>query len=104
MAAVKNALTVIAVAMEKQRGSMIVFKYRLGYIQQGKTKFADALKIYKDDIREYTRRVEKITAASKERKALLAEKKGYPCIQCPQTQGVGETHSRADRDAGGTAL
>lgn len=88
MAAVKNTLTVIAEAMEKLRGSMIVFKYQLGYIQQGKTKFADAVKIYKDDMREYTRRVEKIKAASKERKALLAEKKATSVFNVPKHKAL----------------
>lgn len=87
-AAVRNTLPAIAEAMEKLRGSMIVFKYQLGHIQIGKQKMGNALKIYKDDMREYTRLVDKIKAASKERKALLAEKKATSTFNVPKHKAL----------------
>lgn len=80
MQAVKNTLPAIAEAMERLRSNMLIFKYQLLHIGSGKQAINKSLKIYRDDMVEYTALADKIKAKSKERKALLAEKKETPVI------------------------
>lgn len=80
MQAVKNTLPAIAEAMERLRSNMLIFKYQLLHIGSGKQAINKSLKIYRDDMVEYTALADKIKAKSKERKALLTEKKETPVI------------------------
>ena len=79
--AVKNSLPAIAEAMEKLRGNMIIFKYQLLHIGSGKQAISKSLKMYREDMAQYTALAEKISKKSKERKAALDEKKATPVIQ-----------------------
>lgn len=79
--AVKNSLPAIAEAMEKLRGNMIIFKYQLLHIGSGKQAISKSLKIYREDMAQYTALAEKISKKSKERKVALDEKKATPVIQ-----------------------
>lgn len=80
MQAVKNTLPAIAEAMERLRSNMLIFKYQLLHIGSGKHAINKSLKIYRDDMVEYTALADKIKTKSKERKALLTEKKETPVI------------------------
>lgn len=80
MQAVKNTLPAIAEAMERLRSNMLIFKYQLLHIGSGKQAINKSLKIYRDDMVEYTALADKIKAKPKERKALLTEKKETPVI------------------------
>lgn len=79
--AVKNSLPAIAEAMEKLRGNMIIFKYQLLHIGSGNQAISKSLKIYREDMAQYTALAEKISKKSKERKVALDEKKATPVIQ-----------------------
>lgn len=79
--AVKNSLPAIAEAMEKLRGNMIIFKYQLLHIGSGKQAISKSLKMYREDMAQYTALAEKTSKKSKERKAALDEKKATPVIQ-----------------------
>ena len=80
MQAVKNTLPAIAEAMEQLRSNMMIFKYQLLHIGNGKQAISKYLEMYRDDLAEYTAIADKIKAKSKERKALLSEKKETPVI------------------------
>ena len=80
MQAVKNTVPAIADAMEKLRGNMIIFKYQLLHIGSGKQAINKSLKMYREDMAEYTALADKIKAKSKEHKTLLTEKKAMPVI------------------------
>lgn len=79
--AVKNTLPAIAEAMERLRSNMMIFKYQLFHIGSGKQAINKSLKMYREDMAQYTALADKISKKSKERKVALAEKKTTPMIQ-----------------------
>ena len=81
MQAVKNTVPAIAEAIERLRGNMMIFKYQLLHIGGGKQAISKSLKIYREDMAQYTALADKISKKSKERKAALDEKKVKPVIQ-----------------------
>ncbi len=80
MQSVKNTIPAIAEAMEKLRGNMIIFKYQLLHIGGSKQAINKSLKMYREDMAEYTALADKISKKIKERKAALDEKKATPVI------------------------
>ena len=83
MQAVKNTVPAIADAMEKIRSSMLIFSYQLRYIGVGKHNMGKRVKAVKPELERYAGLVQQIKEKSKERKALLAEKKETPFYQLP---------------------
>ena len=81
MQAVKNTVPAIAEAMERLRSNMMIFKYQLLHIGSGKQTINKSLKMYHEDMAQYTALADKISKKSKERKAALDEKKATPVIQ-----------------------
>lgn len=81
MQAVKNTLPAIAEAMERLRSNMMIFKYQFLHIGGGKQTISKSLKMYREDMAQYTALEDKISKKSKERKAALDEKKATPIIQ-----------------------
>ena len=84
MQAVKNTVPAIAEAMEKIRSSMLIFSYQLRHIGVGKYNMGKHLKAVKPELERYAGLVQQIKDKSKERKALLAEKKETPFYQIPK--------------------
>ena len=80
MHAVKNTVPAIAEAMEKLRSNMIIFKYQLLHIGNGKHSIKQSLNLFRDEMAEYVAIIDKIKAKSKERKTLLTEKKETPVV------------------------
>ncbi len=80
MQAVKNTVPSLAEAMESVRGKMILFLYQLRYITGGKNRLTRNLDIMNDKLEEYVRIAGEIKEKSKDRNALLAEKKATPVI------------------------
>ena len=80
MQAVRNTIPSLAEAMESVRGKMILFMYQLRYITGGKNRLTKKLDIRKDRLAEYVRIAGEIKEKSKDRNALLAEKKATPVI------------------------
>ena len=78
MQTVKNSVPAIAEAMEKLRGSMLIFSYQLRHIGIGKHNIGRRVKAIKPELERYTGLVQQIKKKSKERKALVAEKKELP--------------------------
>ena len=76
--AVKNTLPVIAEAMENLRANMIVFRYQLRHIGQGRQRMNEYIHAVQPKLVRYTELVQEIRGKSKERKSLLAEKKETP--------------------------
>ena len=75
MQTVKNSVPAIAEAMEKLRGSMLIFSYQLRYIGMGKNSMGKRIKAVKPELERYTGLVQQIKEKSKEHKSLVAEKK-----------------------------
>lgn len=75
---VKNTLPVIAEAMEKLRSHVLIFCYQLSHIRGGKSHIQKSLSVWKPELERYTGLVQQIKEKSKERKALVAEKKELP--------------------------
>ena len=84
MQTVKNSVPAIAEAMEKLRGSMLIFSYQLRHIGIGKHNIGRRVKASKPELERYTGLVQQIKAKSKECKNLLAEKKETPFYQIPK--------------------
>ena len=80
MHAVKNTVPAIAEAMEKLRSNMIIFKYQLLHIGNGKHSIKQSLNLFRDEMAEYVAITDKIKAKSKERKTLLTEKEETPVV------------------------
>ena len=76
--AVKNTIPVIAEAMEKLLANMIVFHYQLRRIGLGKQRMKEYIHAVQPELERYTGLVQQIKEKSKERKALVAEKKELP--------------------------
>lgn len=84
MQAVKNTVPAIAEAMEKIRNSMLIFSYQLRHIGVGKHNMGKRVNAIKLEFERYAGLAQQIKEKSKERKALLAEKKETPFYQIPQ--------------------
>ena len=78
--AVKNTIPALAEAMESVREKMIIFQYQLGYILTGKRRLSKSLDVMKPELERYTRISTEIKKKSKERNALLSEKKATPVL------------------------
>lgn len=74
----------VAEAIESLREKMIVFRYQVRHIISGKEHIEKNLKILKPELTRYVGIANQIKEKSKERKALLAEKKAMPMIQIPK--------------------
>lgn len=59
---------------------MMIFKYQLLHIGGGNQVINKSLKIYREDMAQYTAIADKISKKSKERKAALDEKKATPVV------------------------
>ena len=84
MQAVKNTVPAIAEAMEKLRSSILIFSYQLRYIGVGKNSMGKRIDAVKPELERYVGLVQQIKEKSKERKALLAEKKETLFYQIPK--------------------
>ena len=82
--AVKNTLPVITEAMENLRANMIVFRYQLRHIGQGRQRMNEYIHAVQPKLVRYTELVQEIRGKSKERKSLLAEKKETPFYLIPK--------------------
>ena len=78
----------MADAMEKLRGSMLIFSYQLRHIGVGKHNMGKRVKAVKPELERYAVLVQQIKEKSKERKNLLAEKKETPFYQIPKLHGL----------------
>ena len=65
MQTVKNSVPAIAEAMEKLRGSMLIFSYQLRHIGIGKHNIGRRVKAIKPELERYTGLVQQIKAKSK---------------------------------------
>ena len=76
--AVKNTVPAIAEGLEKLRSRVLIFCYQLSYIRSGKSHIQKSLAVWKPELERYTGLVQQLKEKSKERKALVAEKKELP--------------------------
>ena len=86
--AVKNTIPALAEAMESVREKMIIFQYQLGYILTGKRRLSKSLDVMKPELERYTRIATEIKKKSKERNALLSEKKATPVLNIPKQRDL----------------
>lgn len=81
-ALVARAVPAIAEGLEKLRSLVLIFCYQLSHIRSGKSHIQKSLAVWKPELEHYTGLVqqikEKSKEKSKERKALVAEKKELP--------------------------
>ena len=84
MDAVKNTVPALAEAMEKLRENMIIFRYQLNHIAKGKRSMRKYIKSVSPELERYTGLVQQIKDKTRERKNLLAEKKGTPFYLLPK--------------------
>ena len=78
MQTIKNTIPAIAEAMENVRQNVIIFCYQLGHLRTCQKKYREYLDAVQPELERYKGLVEKIKKTTKERKLLLAEKKGTP--------------------------
>ena len=74
-ALVARTVPAIAEGLEKLRSRVLIFCYQLSHIRSGKSHFQKSLAVWKPELERYTGLVQQIKEKSKERKALVAEKK-----------------------------
>ena len=77
-ALVARTVPAIAEGLEKLRSRVLIFCYQLSHIRSGKAHIQKSLTIWKPELERYTGLVQQIKEKSKERKALVAEKKELP--------------------------
>ena len=77
-ALVARTVPSIAEGLEKLRSRVLVFCYQLSHIRSGKSHIQKSLAVWKPELERYTGLVQQIKEKSKERKALIAEKKELP--------------------------
>ena len=78
---VVHTVSAVAERLEKLRGRVLIFCYQLSHIRAGRERYQDALNVYRPQMVRYTGLVRQIKDKSRERKALLAEKKALPVWQ-----------------------
>ena len=74
-ALVVRTVPAIAEGLEKLRSRVLIFCYQLSHIRSGKSHIQKSLSVWKPELERYTGLVQQIKEKSKERKALVAEKK-----------------------------
>ena len=77
-ALVARTVPAIAEGLEKLRSRVLVFCYQLSHIRSGKSHIQKSLAVWKPELERYAGLVQQIKEKSKERKALVAEKKELP--------------------------
>ncbi len=77
-ALVVRTVPAIAKGLEKLRSHVLIFCYHLSRIRSGKAHIQKSLAVWKPELERYTGLVQQINEKSKERKALVAEKKELP--------------------------
>ena len=77
-ALVAHTVPAIAEGLEKLRSRVLIFCYQLSHIRSGKSHIQKSLAVWKPELERYTGLVQQIKEKSKERKALVAEKKELP--------------------------
>ena len=77
-ALVARTVPVVAEGLEKLRSRVLIFCYQLSHIRSGKSHIQKSLAVWKPELERYTGLVQQIKEKSKERKALIAEKKELP--------------------------
>ena len=74
-ALVAHTVPAIAEGLEKLRSRVMIFCYQLSHIRSGKSHIQKSLTVWKPEMERYVGLVQQIKEKSKERKALVAEKK-----------------------------
>ena len=77
-AMIARTVPTIAEGLEKLRSRVLIFCYQLSHIRSGKSHIQKSLSVWKPELERYTGLVQQIKKKSKERKALVAEKKELP--------------------------
>ena len=77
-ALVARTVPAIAEGLEKLRSRVLIFCYQLSHIRSGKSHIQKSLSVWKPELERYAGLVQQIKEKSKERKALVAEKKELP--------------------------
>ena len=77
-ALVARTVPAIAEGLEKLRSRVLIFCYQLSHIRSGKSHIQKSLAVWKPELERYTGLVQQIKEKSRERKALIAEKKELP--------------------------
>ena len=77
-ALVARTVPAIAEGLEKLRSRVLIFCYQISHIRSGKAHIQKSLAVWKPELERYTGLVQRIKEKSKERKALVAEKKELP--------------------------
>ena len=77
-ALVARTVPAIAEGLEKLRSRVLIFCYQLSHIRSGKSHIQKSLAVWRPELERYTGLAQQIKKKSKERKALVAEKKELP--------------------------
>ena len=77
-AMIARTVPAIAEGLEKLRSRVMIFCYQLSHIRSGKSHIQKSLAVWKPELECYTGLVQQIKEKSKERKALITEKKELP--------------------------
>ena len=77
-ALVVRTVPAIAKGLEKLRSHVLIFCYQLSHIRSGKAHIQKSLAVWKPELERYTGLAQQLKEKSKERKALVAEKKALP--------------------------
>ena len=75
---VARTVPAIAEGLEKLRSRVLIFCYQLSHIRGGKSHIQESLAVWRPELERYPGLVQQIKEKSKERKALVAEKKELP--------------------------
>ena len=81
LSVVKNTVVGIARALETVRKNLLIFRYHILHSGADKKRIADTLNVFRPDVARYEELTVQIKNATKERRALLEEKKVTPPVR-----------------------
>ena len=87
-AMIARTVPTIAEGLEKLRSRVLIFCYQLSHIRSGKSHIQKSLAVWKPELECYTGLVQQIKEKSKERKALITEKKELPIYHVKRHKDV----------------
>lgn len=87
-ALVARTVPAIAEGLEKLRSRVLIFCYQLSHIRGGKAHIQKSLDVWQPELERYTGLAQQLKEKSKERKALVAEKKELPVYRVKRHEAL----------------
>ena len=98
MQVIKNTLPVIAEKLETLRQNMIIYRYQILHIANGKSKMNKRLNVLRPELERYLRLAKQIKDKTKQRNLLLDERKATPVWNLARRQDLAKQIATLSED------